>query len=279
MRITTSKNAILTQLRALATLTNTEIMIAETRTAQARTDAVRRELSQNAENGRERAAAIEDAIRELGALPAFVGPAIGRIGAMVKSMFEQAQPFDEAVLGDLALEYQLLGRATYLKALCVQENDRTLTDLAERLIVAHKATVDWLTTVLAEEALGGPAALRRTPLQSVAALGTTVVNLPGSWIARAGDNLADAAKQLPAHVGELVGWGSATKVPEADELAIEGYQDLNASDAVAAIRALDDPETIRAVVSFEEANKNRSTVVSAAQTHVANIAKDTVGVS
>lgn len=279
MRITTSKNAILTQLRALATLTNTEIMIAETRTAQARTDAVRRELSQNAENGRERAEAIEDAIRGLGALPAVVGPAIGRIGAMVKSMFEQAQPFDEAVLGDLALEYQLLGRATYLKALSVQENDRTLTDLAERLIVAHKATVDWLTTVLAEEALGGPAALRRTPLQSVAALGTTVVNLPGSWIARAGDNLADAAKQLPAHVGDLIGRGSAAKVPEADELAIEGYQDLNATDAVAAIRTLDDPEAIRAVVSFEEANKNRSTVVSAAQAHVANIAKDTVGVS
>lgn len=44
MQINTSKNVILTQPRTLASLTNTEIMIAETRSAQVRTDAVRREL-------------------------------------------------------------------------------------------------------------------------------------------------------------------------------------------------------------------------------------------
>jgi hypothetical protein len=40
-----------------------------------------------------------------------------------------------------------------------------IESLASRLIAAHSATVDWLTTVLAADALGGPAALRRTPAQ------------------------------------------------------------------------------------------------------------------
>lgn len=50
---------LLTQLRALLDLTNTEIQVAETRIAQARTEAVRRELTENAANGRDRAEAIE----------------------------------------------------------------------------------------------------------------------------------------------------------------------------------------------------------------------------
>ena len=50
----TDTTKLLAQLRTLLDLTNTEIQIAETRVAQARTDAVRRELSQNAANGRER---------------------------------------------------------------------------------------------------------------------------------------------------------------------------------------------------------------------------------
>ena len=45
-------STMLAQLRAVLDLTNTEIQVAETRLSQARTDAVRRELSQNAANGR-----------------------------------------------------------------------------------------------------------------------------------------------------------------------------------------------------------------------------------
>ncbi|WP_233529035.1 hypothetical protein [Antrihabitans stalagmiti] len=52
-------------------------------------------------------------------------------------MIEQPQPLDEAVLGDLLLEYQLLRRATYLKALATQKNHPEVTDLAERLMVAR----------------------------------------------------------------------------------------------------------------------------------------------
>jgi hypothetical protein len=58
--VTTNDNStVLAQLRAVLDLTNTEIQVAETRVAQARTDAVRRELSQNASNGRARADAIK----------------------------------------------------------------------------------------------------------------------------------------------------------------------------------------------------------------------------
>ena len=157
---------LLAQLRALLDLTNTEIQIAETRVTQARTDAVRRELSQNAAHGRERAEAIEAAIRDLGGFPDVIGPFLGRAAAAVKALTEQAAPFDEALLGDLALEDQLLDRARYTKALAVAAEHSDVEELAERLITAHSATVDWLTTVLAEDALGGPAALRRTPLQA-----------------------------------------------------------------------------------------------------------------
>ena len=97
---------LLAQLRTLLDLTNTEIQVAETRVVQARTEAVRRELSQNAENARKRADALQSAIRKLGGYPDVIGPFLGRAAAAVKALTEQAQPFDEALLGDLALENQ-----------------------------------------------------------------------------------------------------------------------------------------------------------------------------
>src|SRR3978361_2230118 len=100
------------QLRTVLDLTNTEIQVAETRIAQARTDAVRRELTQNAANGRERAEAIATTIRELGGVPDVVGPFLGRAAAAIKALTEQAQPFEEALLGDLALENNTLDRAS-----------------------------------------------------------------------------------------------------------------------------------------------------------------------
>ncbi|PRC58292.1 hypothetical protein C6A85_29230, partial [Mycobacterium sp. ITM-2017-0098] len=55
---------LIAQLRTVLDLTPTEIQVAETRVAQARTDAVRRELTQNAENARLRATTIEKTIRD-----------------------------------------------------------------------------------------------------------------------------------------------------------------------------------------------------------------------
>ncbi|MGV0151781.1 ferritin-like domain-containing protein [Rhodococcus sp. GB-02] len=201
-------SALITQLRILLGLTHTEIQVAETRVAQARTEAVRRELTENAENGRERASSIEATIRDLGGVPELIGPFIGRATAGMKAMVEQAQPFDEAILGDLGLEHQLLDRSRYLKALATAGGDQTVATLADRLITAHSATVDWLTTVLAEEALGGPAALRRTPMQAATGAAIRLVNVPVSWSTRSLDHAIDAVRTSPPVLGELISWGA-----------------------------------------------------------------------
>ncbi len=315
----TDTATLLTQLRALLDLTNTEIQVADTRIPQARTDAVRRELTENAANGRARAEAIERTIRELGGLPDVIGPFVGRAAAAVKAMAEQAQPFDEALLGDLALEHQLLDRARYLKALATAAQAPAVVGLADRLITAHSATVEWLTTVLAEDALGGPAALRRTPLQAAAGAAVRIVNLPVTWSARGIDRAIDAARSTRPALGALLARGahagdvatktltasrdaaletaeritrregadgtaraihtarSATGILTAEELPIPDYDSLNVSQAVAAVKELTEPADVRAIVAYEEAHKNRHGVVSAAQTRLAAIAQEVVG--
>lgn len=312
---------LLAQLRAILDLTNTEIQVAETRVAQARTEAVRRELTENAANGRGRAEAIEAAIRDLGGFPDIVGPFLGRAAAAVKALTEQAQPFDEALLGDLALEDQLLDRSRYLKALAVAAKQTELEKLAERLITAHSATVDWLTTVLAEDALGGPAALRRTPLQAATGTAVKLVNLPMTWSTRGVDRAVEALRSTRPAIDDLVARGArasevaakaltasrnaaleaaekvtrnegadqaakalhnvrtATGVLDPSELPIADFDELNVSEAVAAVKDLTDPGDVRAIIAYEEANKNRQRVVSAAQTRVAAIAQEVVGIS
>ncbi|UGQ39888.1 ferritin-like domain-containing protein [Rhodococcus aetherivorans] len=315
----TDTATLLTQLRALLDLTNTEIQVAETRIPQARTDAVRRELTENAANGRARAEAIERTIRELGGLPDVIGPFVGRAAAAVKAMAEQAQPFDEALLGDLAVEHQLLDRARYLKALATAAQAPAVVGLADRLITAHSATVEWLTTVLAEDALGGPAALRRTPMQAAAGAAVRIVNLPVTWSTRGIDRAIDAARSTRPALGALLARGahagdvatktltasrdaaletaervtrregadgtaraihtarSATGILTAEELPIPDYDNLNVSQAVAAVKELTEPADVRAIVAYEEAHKNRHGVVSAAQTRLAAIAQEVVG--
>ena len=54
---------IINQLRALVLLTQTEEQVARTRISQARTDAVRRELTQNADNAAARTIEITEALR------------------------------------------------------------------------------------------------------------------------------------------------------------------------------------------------------------------------
>ena len=312
---------LLAQLRTVLDLTHTEIQVAETRVAQARTEAVRTELTQNAENGRIRAEAIEKAIRDLGGFPDVIGPFLGRAAAAVKALTEQAEPFDEALLGDLALENQLLDRSRYIKALAVAAKNKDVEELATRLITAHSATVDWLTTVLAEDALGGPAALRRTPVQAAAGAVVRVVNLPMTWSARGVERAAEAVRSVRPTVSELVDRGqhtteiatktlvgardsaleaaekitrnegagraaeaihatrSAAGVLDADELPVADYDDLNVNDAATAVKDLTDPADIRVIIAYEEAHKNRARVVSSAQTRLAAIAQEVVGIS
>lgn len=53
------------------------------------------------------------------------------------------------------------------------------------------------------------------------------------------------------------------------ELPIRAYDALPAKDAVAAIRGLRDADKVRTVLAFEEENAKRSTVLSAARSHLA----------
>ena len=66
---------------------------------------------------------------------------------------------------------------------------------------------------------------------------------------------------------------AAVGVLEADELPIRDYDELNVTEAVAAIKELTLPDDVRAIIAYEEAHKNRQRIVSAAQTRVAAIAK------
>ncbi|MGX1810675.1 ferritin-like domain-containing protein [Nocardia sp. NPDC055321] len=309
------------QLRSVRALTNTEIQIAETRTGQARTDAVREELAANAADARARAEAIGSAERELGGVPEVIGPFLGKATAVVKTLREQAQPFDEALLGDLALEHQLLDRARYIKALATNAREPQVVLLADRLIKAHSATVNWLGTVLAEEALGGPAALRRTPFQAVTGTAVKLANLPVTWSTRGIDRTLDAFRSAPPALGELLSRGAhvgdvavkslgasrdavlesveevtrregepraadsvhavrtATGVLTPAELPIRRFDELNVTQASAKLKELTEPSDVRAVLAYEEANKNRHGVVSAAENRLAAIAQDVAGLN
>ena len=195
---------LIAQIRALILLTQTEAQVAETRVAQATTEAVRRELTQNAMNAGSRTQALTDTLRELGGIPDVIAPLVGRVGAIAKATLEQAAPLDEALLSDLTLEHQLRDRAVYLKVLAGTAKNSRVEKLAERLITAHTATVDWLTTVLAEEALGGPAALRATPIQRIAGGATRAANLPAHYAAesvnRTANTVTTAGEQARARV-------------------------------------------------------------------------------
>jgi hypothetical protein len=316
---------LVTQLRTLHALTQTEAQIAEARVAQARTDAVRRELEQNAANARERARLLVETIGELGGVPDVVSPTLGRVSGLLKTTLEQAAAFDEALLQDLGLEHQLLDRARYLKVLAQAAQQPKVAKVAQRLITAHTATVEWLTVVLAEEALGGPAALQATPLQRVAGGATRALNLPARAAAegvnRAVHGVAQTGKQartklaagaakatqLTGAAREAVTVGRDASLQRAEtiarregdrdaaaalrsarsdagaltpkELPVPGYDELNAQEAIKAIKQLTDVDDLRAVMRYEQAHANRSSVLTAAQAHVAALAKQAAGIS
>jgi hypothetical protein len=197
--------------------------------------------------------------------------------------------------------------------------------LAERLITAHSATVEWLTVVLAEEALGGPAALQATPLQRVAGGATRLVNLPVRFSANTVNRAVESVRQVGEEAEDRVntvtgkaaqfsgavretltvgrsaslrraeriarreGNRSAAETAKAareelgdvsaDELPIKGYNSLTTTDAVKAVKQLKSAHDLRVIIRYEETHKNRSGVISAAQTTVAGLAKEAVGVA
>jgi hypothetical protein len=321
----TDNTPMINQLRALLLLTQTEEQVARTRISQARTDAVRRELTQNAEHAAERTQAITEQLRALGGVADVITPALGRFGAVVKATFDQAEPIEEALLQDLTLEHQLLDRATYLKVLAQTAGQPKVQQLAERLVTAHQATVEWLTVVLAEMALGGPAALQATPIQRVAGGATRLVNLPVRFAADTVNRAVDSVQQVGEGTEErlqtvagkaaqftdavretlVVGRSASLRRAEriarregnrtaadtarsareelgdvsADELPIKGYDSLSTADAVKAVKELGNAHDVRVVIRYEETHKKRSGVISAAQTTVARLAKEAVGIA
>ncbi|MDP5184462.1 ferritin-like domain-containing protein [Blastococcus sp. BMG 814] len=322
----TDNNAkMINQLRALVLLTQTEEQIARTRIGQARTDAVRRELTQNADNAAARSLEITEQLRALGGVPDVVTPVVGRLSAVLKATFEQTTSVEEALLQDLQLEHQLLDRATYLKVLAETAGETKTQRLAEKLVEAHAATVEWLTVVLAEEALGGPAALVPTPVQKVAGGVARAVNAPVRFWANTVNNavdtvrhageetsdrfsaVGDRASALSGAVRETLTAGRAASLRRAeriaehegnddaaeaaraareelgdvtsDELPIKGYDSMSVQDAVKAIKQLKTPHDINVIIRYEETHKNRSNVASAAQTQLAALAKEAVGVT
>jgi DNA-binding ferritin-like protein len=323
--MTDNNSKLINQLRALVLLTQTEEQVARTRISQARTDAVRRELTQNADNAAARTLEITEQLRALGGVPDVVTPTVGRLSAVIKATFEQAAPVEEALLTDLQLEHQLLDRATYLKVLADQAGETKVRQLAEKLIDAHKATVEWITVVLAEEAIGGPAALVPTPVQKVAGGVARAVNAPVRFWANTVNNavdsvrntgdettdrfaaVSDRAHALTEAVRETLTAGRSASLrraeqvarregnPDAakaarsareelgdvsvDELPIKNYDELSVNDAVKAIKQLKTPRDINMVIHYEESHKNRSNVASAAQTQLAALAKEAVGVT
>ena len=323
--MTDNNSKLINQLRALVLLTQTEEQVARTRISQARTEAVRRELTQNADNAAKRSLEITEQLRSVGGVPDVVTPAIGRLSAILKATFEQAAPFEEALFTDLQLEHQLVDRATYVKVLADQAGQTKVRQLAEKLITAHQATVEWLTVVLAEEAMGGPAALVATPVQKVAGGVARAVNAPVRFWANTVNNAVDTVKHAgeetsdrfsavtdrAAALGDAVresltagrsatlrraeqvatreGNKDAAKAARsareelgdvsADELPIKNYDDLGVNDAIKAIKGLKTPKDIHVVIHYEEANKARANVASAAQTQLAALAKEAVGVS
>jgi hypothetical protein len=210
---------------------------------------VRRELEQNGHNAGERLKVLQRELRLLGGVPDVIAPVVGRVSAVVKASLEQAGPLDEALLQDLALEHQLLDRATYLKVLAQTAEMPRLVKVAEWLVTAHTATVNWLTVVLAETALGGPAALQATPFQRIAGGATRAMNLPGRYAVGAVNRTVDGVQQTTVQAREklLGAAGKATKLTGAAKDVLTVGRDASLKRAETLADQDGDTETARSV--------------------------------
>jgi hypothetical protein len=87
---------------------------------------------------------------------------------------------------------------------------------------------------------------------------------------REGDkDTAEAARNAREELGDV----------SPSELPIKNFDNLTQQDAIKAIKNLKTARDIQLVISYEESHKNRSNVASAAQTQLAELAKEAVGVS
>jgi hypothetical protein len=307
----TTTQKLITQLRTLHQLTNTDAQIAQSRQAQARDEAVREELATNAANAQERAQLIAAALRDLGGVPDVVTPALGRATALVKTVVEQGQPIAGALFGDLALEHQLLDRAVYLEALADRADHAETRNLARRLQAAHQETIEWITSVLVEEAAGEPTKVRPTQVQKAVGRLTRMINYPARQTAEWINGTAEAVARTGSRVGTVAeaavdsltaGRDAALLQAEqtatrkrarttetalhrtrvlaggltGDELAVANYDDLTVSEVASAVQQLTDTAALTALLRYEQNHKDRAGAVTAIENRLAALAEQDV---
>ncbi len=307
----TTTEKLITQLRTLHHLTNTEAQIAQTRQAQARDEAVREELATNAANAQERAQLIAAALRDLGGVPDVVTPALGRATALAKTVVEQGQSIAAALFGDLALEHQLLDRARYLEALADTADHSDTRNLARRLQAAHQETIDWITSVLVEEASGEPTKVRPTPVQKAVGQLTRVVNYPTRRTAEWINGTAEAVARTRSRVGtvadaavdsltagrdaallqaEQIATRKGARTTETalhrtrvlaggltgEELAVDNYDDLTVSQVASAVQQLTDTAALIALLRYEQNHKDRAGAVTAIENRLSALVEQDI---
>lgn len=233
----TQNAELIRQLNSLMTLTAHEATTARARVSQATTDATRSELTENARKCDERSALLRQAVTDLGGAPDVLGVALSKAAATAKLPLEQSMPITEALLADLALEHELFDRARLVKVLAADADAPELVAIAERLEDAHGNTIQWLFTVLAETAIGGPAALAPTGFQAAAgtargaatfAAGATatgvnrVVATAGNLSQKTGETVTrqlERLKSLTSSARNVVGAGREASLTEAERQA------------------------------------------------------------
>ena len=307
----TTTEKLIVQLRTLQQLTNTEAQIAQTRQAQARDEVVREELATNAANAQERAQLIAAALRDLGGVPDVVTPALGRATALAKTVVEQGQPIAAALFGDLALEHQLVDRARYLEALADTADHADTRNLARRLQAAHQETIDWINSVLVEEASGEPTKVRPTPVQKAVGRLTSVVSYPTRWTAEWINGTAEAVARTRSRVGtvaeaavdsltagrdaallqaEQIATRKGARSTETvlhrtrvlagglteEELAVDNYDDLTVGEVASAVQQLTDTAALTALLRYEQNNKDRAGAVTAIENRLAALVEQDI---
>jgi hypothetical protein len=307
----TTTEKLIVQLRTLHHLTNTEAQIAQTRQAQARDEAVREELATNAANAHERAQLIAASLRDLGGVPDVVTPALGRATALAKTVVEQGQPIAAALFGELALEHQLLDRARYLEALAERADHADTRNLARRLQAAHRETIDWINSVLVEEASGEPTKVRPTPVQKAVGRLTSVISYPTRWTAEWINGTAEAVARTRSRVGTIAGAavdslsagrdaallqaeqiatrngarGTETALHRTrvlagglteEELAVDNYDELTVGEVASALQQLSDTAALTALLRYEQNNKDRAGAVTAIQNRLSALVEQNI---
>jgi bacterioferritin (cytochrome b1) len=216
----TGSTALLNELGVLLRLTRAEAQIARVRTSQAQRDEIRRELEDNAAEADRRAARIQDALRRLGGTPNVLADTLGRITALTKATAEQAQPFSEGLLGDLALEHQLRDRVLFTRVLAEAQDQPQVVALMTELESAHSETIEWIRVRLAELAQGGPVALVPTPTQAAVSALARIATLPTRQSAAVFNKAADVLQRSRAGAQQAA-VATVEKGREATEATVE----------------------------------------------------------